>query len=119
MNYIELELHDKGYKSLDVFYGVDFIKTIELNSEKFEKTSNGKLYVDNDIEIADFQLTLTIEIDKSSILIVLEANSFDGRFNGNLDLNQFDFIPNSIEGEIKDTEESNLIIPFYSFIYCL
>ncbi|RLA73125.1 MAG: hypothetical protein DRG78_22930 [Epsilonproteobacteria bacterium] len=113
MNYIELELHDKGYKSIDIFYGDTLVKTVEIDSKQFKKTSTGKLYVDYDIEVENYQITLTIEINKLSILIVLEADSFDRKFSGNLDLNQFDFIPNSIEDEIQDTEESKLIIPFY------
>jgi hypothetical protein len=113
LNYIELELHDKGYKSIDVFYSNTFIKTVEFDSEKFKKMSTGKLYVDYNIEVEDCQITLTIEIDKLSILIVLEADSFDGRFSSGLDLNQFEFIPNSIEDETIDTEESKLVIPFY------
>ena len=113
MNYIELELHDKGYKSIDIFYGDTLVKTVEIDSKMFKQTSTGKLYVDYDIEVENYQITLTIEINKLSILIVLEADSFDRKFSGNLDLNQFDFIPNSTEDEIKDTEESKLIIPFY------
>jgi len=113
MNYIELELHDKGYKSIDIFYGDTLVKTVGIDSKQFKKTSTGKLYVDYDIEVENYQITLTIEINKLSILIVLEADSFDRNFSANLDLNQFDFIPNSIENEIQDTEESKLIIPFY------
>lgn len=113
MNYLELELHDEGYESIDVSYGETFIKTVEFKSEKFEKISTGKLYVDHDIEIENYQITLTIEIDKLSILIVLEADSFDAHINGELDLDQFDFIPNLIKNGIINVSKDSLIVPFY------
>ncbi|WP_309500040.1 hypothetical protein [Sulfurovum sp.] len=109
MNYIEQEFHNDGYSSIDIWYSDDFVSSISLYDEKFIGNNDSKTYIDY-LDIDGSQVSLTIERTNSSIIVVIEDENINGYFNGDFDLNNFEFILNTYEEEI---EENDLIIPLY------
>ncbi len=109
MNYIEQEFYNSGYSSIDIWYSDDFIKNISLDDEKFIGNHGSKTYIDYP-DIGGSQVSLTIELSYSSIIIVIEDENVNGYYNGDFDLNNFEFILNTYEDEI---EENDLTIPLY------
>ncbi|MDO8453024.1 MAG: hypothetical protein Q7S59_00465 [Sulfurimonas sp.] len=109
MNYIEHEFHNQGYDSIDIFYGNDFIKTINFNDKGFVGEQNKKTYIDYRFNIDSNDLILTIDLSESTILIVIEDENIANYINDSFNLNDFDFALN-----FKNEEtQISLQIPFY------
>lgn len=105
MNYIEREFENHDYDFIDIIYGNNFIKTIEL-----EKVDSDSLYtyVDYNFEVEYNTLNLTIDVTESSVLIVIEDENDENYINASFDLSDFDF-----SLYYAEPDEADLKIPFY------
>lgn len=105
MNYIEREFENQKYDYLDIIYGNNFVKTIELK----EGDQDGLYtYVDYNFQVRENVLNLTIDVTSSTILIVIEDENDENYITGNFNLTDFDF-----SLYYAKSDEVDLKIPFY------
>lgn len=105
MNYIEREFENQDYDYIDIIYGNNFVKTIELDKGDEDVVFT---YVDYFFQVEENTLNLTIDVTKSTVLIVIEDESNENYINGSFNLSDFDFYLHYAEPEKTDFK-----IPFY------
>ena len=109
MNYIEQEFYNNDYVSVDIWYEDEIIDSISLYDERFIGNKASKTYIDY-LDIRGTQVSLTIDLAGSSIVIVIEDENIDGHVDVDFNLNNFEFILNTYEEEIDDVSFN---IPLY------
>jgi len=105
MNYIERELENNGYDYIDIIYGNNFVKTIELGKVDIDGLYT---YTDYNFQVEENILNLTIDVTESTVLVIIEDESDENYINGSFDLSDFDF-----SLYYAEPDEIDLKIPFY------
>jgi len=105
MNYIEREFENHDYDYIDIIYGNNFVKTIELEKVDLDGLYT---YVDYNFQVEENVLNLTIDVTKSTVLIIIEDESDENYINGSFNLTDFDFSLYYAEPNVMDFK-----IPFY------